>query len=77
MLTAEEIDAAQDLVITMTDIRKSGHCARGAKQWFDANGIDFRAHLANGTPAPELIATGDGMVLRMIRLTLRRRHGKE
>lgn len=48
-----------DVIITIDDIRKAGHCARGAKNWFDQQGLDFRDFLKNGITATQMLATGD------------------
>lgn len=58
-----------DLIITMNDIRRY-HCVRGIKSWFEGYGLDFRSFKENGILATDLAATGDGLALRVIRLTL-------
>lgn len=60
------MDIPPDLIITMTDIRRAGHCARGTKAWFDQHDLDFRDFLANGITAADLAATGDGIALQVI-----------
>lgn len=50
-------------IITITDLRRSGHCARGIKNWFEVQGLDFKDFLKNGIPAETLYNTGDGQVL--------------
>jgi hypothetical protein len=70
------MDIPPDLTITMDDIRRAGHCARGTRRWFDENGLDFRGFLKNGIAATDLAATGDGLALQVINRTLQdRRHG--
>lgn len=64
------MDIPPDLAITMNDIRRAGHCARGTRAWFDAHGLDFRAFLKNGIAATELAATGDGLAIQVIERTL-------
>jgi arsenate reductase-like glutaredoxin family protein len=46
--------------ITITDVRESGHCVKGAKQWFEQYDLDFRAFLKDGISEEEFLATGDG-----------------
>ncbi|MCE8012901.1 hypothetical protein [Billgrantia desiderata] len=46
------------MIITIDDVRRY-HCARGARQWFERHGLDFKAFLAEGMPAEVLLATGD------------------
>lgn len=48
------VDIPPDLVITATDVRRAGLCARGMKSWFESYGLDFRAFLADGIRAAEL-----------------------
>lgn len=45
--------------VTITDVRKAGFCARGARTWFTKRGFDFKAFLSNGLPAETLLSTGD------------------
>jgi hypothetical protein len=61
------------LIITIDDVRSAGHCARGARQWFDGHGLDFRAFLHNGIPARQVLAIGDGLADQVIARTLERR----
>lgn len=67
------MDVPADLIITMSDITRAGHCARGSRRWFDDHGLDFRAFLKNGIPAAELAATGDGIALQVVSRTIRSR----
>jgi hypothetical protein len=62
-----------DPVITITDIRAAGHCARGARRWFEEHGIDFRRVVREGIPASELLATGDAIGIQVVERTLERR----
>jgi arsenate reductase-like glutaredoxin family protein len=54
------------LRITITDIRAAGHCARGARTWFERHGFDFRAFLKDGISEEELLATGDALAVQVI-----------
>jgi hypothetical protein len=58
-----------DLTITITDVRRAGYCASGARKWFEAHGFDFRQVIKNGVSAEALLATGDGLAERVVRLT--------
>ena len=66
------MDVPADLRITITDVSRAGYCARGARRWFEAHGIDFRAFLADGIPAIELLAKGDGLAERVVAKRLER-----
>lgn len=52
--------------ITARELVSCGMCARGQKRWFEMHGLDFAAHLLNGTPIEVLINTGDGLALKAI-----------
>lgn len=56
-----------DRVITVTDLRRAGHCATGIKNWFDTQQLDFKDFLKNGIPAKTLYDTGDGQVLAALK----------
>lgn len=42
-----------------------GFCARGARLWADAHGMDWSRFVQHGVPAEQLEATGDAMALRL------------
>jgi hypothetical protein len=50
---------AQVEIVTIDDIRKAGHCVRGARAWFGQYNLDFAAFLREGIDAEILLATGD------------------
>lgn len=62
-------------VITITDIRRAGHCAIGIRRWFESRGLDFRAFLRDGITVELFLATGDGMAAEVVRRTRERKHG--
>lgn len=49
----------EDFIVTINDIRKTGHCVRGIRGWFDLHMLDFPGFLKNGIPASMLLATDD------------------
>lgn len=53
-------------LITIGDVRKSGHCVAGARRWFESYGFDFRAFVENGLPEESLAATDDALALGVI-----------
>lgn len=55
--------------ITITDIRRAGHCAAGARTWFEAHEIDFRDFLKNGISVEQLKALNDGFAEQVIART--------
>lgn len=62
-----------DPIITINDIRATGHCVRGAKAWFAAQpGLDFGKFLKQGLPASELLKTGDSLAQQVVEARLKR-----
>jgi hypothetical protein len=61
------------LIITVDDVRRAGHCVRGAKAWFETHGFDFRRFLREGVPAADLLSTGDGQAIKVVERTMARR----
>jgi hypothetical protein len=55
-----------DFIVTVNDIRKTGHCVAGLRRWCTATGIDFKELLKSGVPASRLMATGDGLAQTVI-----------
>jgi hypothetical protein len=45
--------------IDINDIRKAGHCALGARRWFEAHRLDFRDFMQNGIDEQVLLDTKD------------------
>ena len=62
-------------MITINDVRASGHCARGARVWFEAHGLDFRDFLKNGIGEDKLLATGDAMAIEVVMRKRERERG--
>lgn len=52
--------------VTINDVRKAGHCVRGAKDWFDRHGLDFRSFLRDGIDEAEFLAAGDALSRRIV-----------
>ena len=53
--------------VTIDDIRKAGHCVKGAKAWFERHDLDFRDFLKNGIDVDELLASGDSLAEQVVR----------
>jgi hypothetical protein len=45
---------------------RPGFCRSGARAWFDAHGLDWRAFLRDGIPAADLEATEDALALALV-----------
>lgn len=52
--------------ITITDIRRCGHCPSGIRRWFESYDLDFRDFLKNGISEEDLLATGDGLAQQVV-----------
>lgn len=63
-------------MITIADVRRSQHCVRGARLWFESHGFDFQDFLRHGMPAERLLATNDALAIQVVQQTMERReHG--
>lgn len=65
-----------DFTLTITDIRRTGHCPQGIRHWFEDQGYDFRDFLKNGRSAKELLETGDGLAEQVITRVWGQRNGR-
>ena len=50
----------------MDDVRRAGHCARGARRWFEQHGFNFKDFLKNGIDVETFLATGDGQAQQVV-----------
>jgi len=58
------------IIVRMCHVRDRGDfganlCTRGAKAWFDSQGLDFRAFLDEGLPVETLEALQDALADRV------------
>jgi len=51
-----------DLIVTIADIRASGQCMKGARNWAKTHDIDWSDFLRNGISIDTLEATDDALV---------------
>ncbi len=56
----------EELIVTIDDIRKTGHCVKGIRRWFEAHNLDFRKFIEAGIPASALLETGDQLALEVV-----------
>jgi hypothetical protein len=61
--------------VTISDVRATGHCVLGIRQWFERHNIDFADFMRNGIEAEKLLATNDGLARRVVALVERREKG--
>ena len=57
---------SDDFIVTIEDVRSSGHCVRGAKDWFEGYGLDFREFIKTGMVASRLLSTGDAYAQQVV-----------
>jgi len=62
--------------ITMTDIRRSGFCAPGLKDWLAEHGFSLADLAADGLSAARVAATGNAFGVRGALTALERVHGR-
>lgn len=55
-----------DLIIRMSDLRKSNGCSRKARDFFARQDLDWLDFIQNGIPAKTLIDTGDAQALHVV-----------
>jgi hypothetical protein len=72
-MTGADFEVGDDLIVTMDDCIKAGYCPSGVRGWFREQGLDFRAHLASGTPAKAMLATGNGHAVAVVKRAIERR----
>jgi hypothetical protein len=54
--------------IRMRDIRAAKMCSRGARAWFTRHGLDWAEFITNGIDAELVLATGDAMAIRVVKV---------
>lgn len=61
------------MIITMADVRatkgfntRDSLCAKGARRWFEQNGLDFRDFLKNGIDEEILLNVGDAFAVAVV-----------
>ena len=54
-------------LIGMRDVRKMKWCAKGARSFCAAHGIDWEEFRTTGVPAETMLATGDAMAIELVK----------
>ena len=62
-------------MITAEELKAAGFCFTGQFKWFRQQGLDLKAHLAVGTIASVMLATGDGLGIRAVEMVRAKRNG--
>lgn len=52
--------------ITISDVRRAGHCVSGARDWFERHGLDFRDFVKNGISEDDFLASGDALAAAVV-----------
>ncbi len=63
------------MIITINDVRAAGHCVRGARDWFERHGLDFRDFLKSGISEEAFLASGDALAARVVEMKKARARG--
>lgn len=71
----DELERIAGMTIKIDDIRRAGHCVKGAREWFARHDIDFRTFISHGISAREFLEKGDALSARIVRVTMERRNG--
>jgi hypothetical protein len=58
--------------VTIDDVRRAGHCVKGAREWFDRHGLDFRDFIQNGIEEKKFLASGDDIAAAIVKARDRR-----
>lgn len=58
--------------VTISDVRATGHCVLGIRQWFENHNLNFPDFMRNGIDSETLLATNDGLARRVVALVERR-----
>ena len=61
--------------ITIDDVRQTGHCVAGARDWFNRHGLDFRDFIRNGIAEEDFLTSGDTIAVEIVKATRERRGG--
>lgn len=59
--------------ITINDVRRAGHCVKGAREWFERHDLDFVEFLRNGIDETEFLASGDALAIHVVEIAHARR----
>jgi len=49
------------IMVTVADVRGINFCARGARRWFQRNGLDYPQFVTRGLPIEQVDALGDAL----------------
>lgn len=62
-----------DFLVTPTDLRNANFCAKGARRWFKAHGLDYSAAVeSKGLPASVLREMDDPLAKMVLEVAQRR-----
>lgn len=53
--------------VHLRDMRELGYCNRGAREFFQRHNLDWIEFVNSGIDADKLVATGDGMAIKVVR----------
>ena len=67
---------ADDINITIADVRAVGYCVKGMRHFAKLHKLDFRKFTSGGIPASELLATNDQLAVNIVTKAKERRNGR-
>lgn len=59
--------------MTMREIRETGHCVRGIRDWFAGHGYDFKDVVRNGVSITEMRNLNDALADQVVDAVLKNR----
>ena len=68
---------ADQIIVTVADVRAINFCARGARIWFARHGLDYNEFIQRGLPIESVEATGDALGKQVAEHARRRAAGDE
>lgn len=66
----------EDFIVTIDDVRRTGHCVGGIRAWFRINKLDFKDFLERGISARRVLEIGDGLGVNVVKRVQERRNGR-
>lgn len=68
-------EVSSEVMVRVKHLRMANLCVNGTRDWWSANGLDWRDFVKNGIPADRLAATGDPFAIRVAEIA-RDDHGR-
>lgn len=56
---------SEQVLVRLEHMRSLRYCSRGARDFFERNGLDWATFIKEGLPVEQIEATGDAMALKL------------